>query len=508
MQSKSSKTGSVCCVASRPRGGSSSSVRASDGCSSLEPQHRWRVNGGFSPPLSSRWDPSSSLSLYDHNHHQPPPPPQDLVSSAHCSFSSQWRRQQQLLQHEATSSSFSRSVSRAGSGRFNEHQHHQRDLSDNNSVSSSSSPPDSFRPPRWTSRDASIGDFASASSDSLSRTLEPLPTKEGRVQTRILTLPETSGASSCRYTGDSTTAAENSHRSSFRRNLSGSYSSLSKLGSRAFFCRQNSDSRTSLQSAGSGRHTAALEEGVWSQRSEGQQAGGTDWSMQAFSQLVASSQREGFGTLDTNSLTESLEEGVPLSLERIRVASSQNSHHGSPDFQRDLHMCGLCSRWLLHRSPWSSQRMLVGNIDLPVVGVLVCGHVFHADCLDKAVPETLRHDPPCPQCDQLKNAHETIHILSGLDTFKAAREPIKSKLSKIGPQLWKKSFLSAKSSSAMEPEREKGPVSSSGERGFLHRSLSKRQFSFRMKSSKDVSSQSLCSKKFSSPAQVSPENQF
>lgn len=504
MQSKSSKTGSVCCVASRPRGGSSCSVRASDGCSSLEPQHRWRVSGGFSPPLSSRWDPSSSLSL---NHHQPPP--QDLVSSAHGSFSSQWRQQQQLPQHEATSSSLSRSASRAGSGRFNDPFHHQRDPSDNNSVSSSSSPPDSFRAaPRWTSRDASIGDFASASSDSLSRTSEPLPTKEGCVQTRVVTLPETSGASSCRYTRDSTTAAENSHRSSFRRNLSGSYSSLSKLGSRAFFRRQNSDSRTSLQSAGNGCHTAAMEEGVWSQRSEGQQAGGTDWSMQAFSQLVASSQREGFGMLDTNSLTESLEEGVPLSLERIRVASSQNSHRGSPDFQRDLQMCGLCSRWLFHRSPWSSQRMLVGNIDLPVVGVLVCGHVFHADCLDKAVPETLRHDPPCPQCDQLKNAHETAHILSGFDTVKAARGPIKSKLSKIGPQLWKKSFLSAKSSSAMEPDREKGPVSSSGERGFLHRSLSKRQFSFRMKSSKDVSSQTLCSKKFSSPAQVSPENQF
>eukprot|EP00250_Pteridium_aquilinum_P014626 c22102_g1_i1 orf=430-1323(-) len=292
----------------------------------------------------------------------------------------------------------------------------------------------------------------------------------------------------------------NSHYTPFRRNLSGTYSSLSKIGQWGFFRRQKSDSRTSLQNV-------ALDGGLWSQQRPGHQIGGMDWSMQAFSQLVASSQREGFGlsnNMDVNNASENADEGASLSLERIRVPSLQNSHRCSPDLQGDAQICGICSRWLPHRSPWSSQRMLVGNIDLPVVGVLVCGHVFHADCLEKAVPEMLRHDPPCPQCDQYKDASGKAN---SSESAKALNEPRKGKFSKIGPQLWRRSFPSAKSASALESDKRKG-VSMSGDGGFFQRSFSRKQFSFQSKPNKDLSSQSWSSKKVNSPAQVSPENQL
>ncbi|PWA45385.1 zinc finger, RING/FYVE/PHD-type [Artemisia annua] len=46
-------------------------------------------------------------------------------------------------------------------------------------------------------------------------------------------------------------------------------------------------------------------------------------------------------------------------------------------------LCGLCS---------------VSTSDLCVAAVLVCGHVFHADCLETETPCADRRDPPCPLC--------------------------------------------------------------------------------------------------------------
>nr|GEU70401.1 hypothetical protein [Tanacetum cinerariifolium] len=46
-------------------------------------------------------------------------------------------------------------------------------------------------------------------------------------------------------------------------------------------------------------------------------------------------------------------------------------------------LCGLCS---------------VSTSDLCVAAVLVCGHVYHADCLETKTPYADRRDPPCPLC--------------------------------------------------------------------------------------------------------------
>lgn len=67
----------------------------------------------------------------------------------------------------------------------------------------------------------------------------------------------------------------------------------------------------------------------------------------------------------------------------------------------DTFKCGLCERFLSQRSPWSSHR-IVRSGDMPVVGVLSCCHVFHADCLEQTTPKTQKSDPACPICLRLQ----------------------------------------------------------------------------------------------------------
>lgn len=46
-------------------------------------------------------------------------------------------------------------------------------------------------------------------------------------------------------------------------------------------------------------------------------------------------------------------------------------------------MCRLCS---------------ASTTDNSVVAVLVCGHIYHADCLETRTTYEDRRDPPCPLC--------------------------------------------------------------------------------------------------------------
>ncbi|PKI36808.1 hypothetical protein CRG98_042757 [Punica granatum] len=64
--------------------------------------------------------------------------------------------------------------------------------------------------------------------------------------------------------------------------------------------------------------------------------------------------------------------------------------------------CGLCGRFLMQRSPWSSRR-IVRSGDLPVAGVLSCHHVFHAECLEQTTSKMHKSDPPCPICAKMED---------------------------------------------------------------------------------------------------------
>lgn len=76
---------------------------------------------------------------------------------------------------------------------------------------------------------------------------------------------------------------------------------------------------------------------------------------------------------------------------------------GRPHFHSDGIRCGLCERFLSHRSPWSSRR-IVRSGDMPTIGILPCCHAFHAECLEQTTPKTRKSDPPCPVCAKLEES--------------------------------------------------------------------------------------------------------
>ena len=121
-------------------------------------------------------------------------------------------------------------------------------------------------------------------------------------------------------------------------------------------------------SNGSGRHS---------------RSGSSDgWSITVFSQLMATSHRESW-SFDSES----------FGFNREKLARSSSHLSNSVDLQT----CGVCSKLLTERSSWSTQKIIASN-DLSVVAVLICGHVYHAECLESMTPEINKYDPSCPVC--------------------------------------------------------------------------------------------------------------
>ncbi|KAI3874011.1 hypothetical protein MKW92_010206 [Papaver armeniacum] len=58
-------------------------------------------------------------------------------------------------------------------------------------------------------------------------------------------------------------------------------------------------------------------------------------------------------------------------------------------------LCGICLN-LLKKKPYQDE--VESSNELSVVAILVCGHVYHGDCLDKKTSEVDKSDPPCPIC--------------------------------------------------------------------------------------------------------------
>uniref|UniRef100_A0A0R0K2Z3 RING-type domain-containing protein n=3 Tax=Glycine subgen. Soja TaxID=1462606 RepID=A0A0R0K2Z3_SOYBN len=117
----------------------------------------------------------------------------------------------------------------------------------------------------------------------------------------------------------------------------------------------------------------------------GSQCGSSDgWSMRTFSEMVAPSQKERW-SFDS--------EYSGSGRHKISGTSSRFSYSPSMDLQS----CGACSKLLTERSAWGSQKFIASS-DLSVVAVLVCGHVYHAECLETITPEADSYDPACPIC--------------------------------------------------------------------------------------------------------------
>ncbi|KGN43152.1 uncharacterized protein LOC101210626 [Cucumis sativus] len=117
----------------------------------------------------------------------------------------------------------------------------------------------------------------------------------------------------------------------------------------------------------------------------GSHGGSSDgWSMNAFSELMATSHRGrwSFGS-----------ESFDFAREKMVRSCSLFSPSPSADSQA----CGICSMLLVERSLWTSQKIIANN-ELSVVAVLTCGHVYHAECLESMTPEISKYDPACPIC--------------------------------------------------------------------------------------------------------------
>ncbi|KAK6916596.1 hypothetical protein RJ641_019457 [Dillenia turbinata] len=108
------------------------------------------------------------------------------------------------------------------------------------------------------------------------------------------------------------------------------------------------------------------------------------WSVRAFTELLASSHRERC-SFDSEF----------LGFSRDKIARSSSRLSSSPSIY--MQTCGVCSRLLTEKSIWGGQKIIVSN-ELSVVAVLLCGHVYHAECLENITPEIHKYDPACPIC--------------------------------------------------------------------------------------------------------------
>ncbi|XP_071726061.1 uncharacterized protein [Rutidosis leptorrhynchoides] len=80
---------------------------------------------------------------------------------------------------------------------------------------------------------------------------------------------------------------------------------------------------------------------------------------------------------------------------RDRVSRSSGRVYSSP--ANEIQTCGVCFKLLTDRSSWSSQKIVASN-GLPPVAVMICGHLFHVECLENMTPEVNKYDPACPIC--------------------------------------------------------------------------------------------------------------
>lgn len=135
----------------------------------------------------------------------------------------------------------------------------------------------------------------------------------------------------------------------------------------------------------------------WSNESaRGSRGGSSDsWSMHAFSELMATSNRERW-SFDSES----------FGFNREKITRSSSRISASPTV--DLQTCGICSKLLTEKSLWSGQKFIASN-ELSVIAVLTCGHTYHAECLEHMTPDINKYDPACPVCTF---GEKQIHKLS------------------------------------------------------------------------------------------------
>ncbi|KAL2936289.1 RING finger protein 32 [Bienertia sinuspersici] len=205
------------------------------------------------------------------------------------------------------------------------------------------------------------------------------------------------------------------------------------------------------------------------------------WSAHAFSELMSASQRERW-SFDSDS----------CSLARDKL--SKTSGHNSRSISVDLQTCGICSKLLSEKSAWSTQKFVAGN-ELSVVAVLVCGHVYHAECLETITPEFNKYDPACPICTfgEKRTLKLTAKMLKAEKDLKArnskkSRNRVVDTNASVDFDYWKKSAVVQEGKSPKFGNSSSLKISSA--KPFL-----KRHFSFGSRGNKSASESPSMKKK-------------
>eukprot|EP00250_Pteridium_aquilinum_P000287 c10322_g1_i1 orf=202-1692(-) len=238
------------------------------------------------------------------------------------------------------------------------------------------------------------------------------------------------------------------------------------------------------------------------------------WKISGFSDLVESSHpgSSRWSSMGISNIFADGDHQEDVNDLYIRSTGAMHHHDLGAARQVEIHECGLCGKAI----SLSNFSRVLGSKDLPVVGVLDCGHVYHAECLDQATPLTQAHDPPCPKCEDQVKAQIRVQGES-YDKTKSIgiKEPMKGKLFRVGVF----STDDAESSKSYQPvwnhcglsenSSRKGASYNSAhtaERSFSTKSLLRKQFSFRGKLSREATNSNFGSKRPGYPARVSPEN--
>ncbi|KMT00402.1 hypothetical protein BVRB_9g217060 [Beta vulgaris subsp. vulgaris] len=234
---------------------------------------------------------------------------------------------------------------------------------------------------------------------------------------------------------------------------------------------RNSPSMTSVSEEGQVPYGNSAASNLSTRGSYGRSSDG--WSAHAFSELMSASQRERW-SFDSDSFC--------FSHDKLNKTSGHNSRSVSVDFQT----CGICSKLLSEKSAWSSQKIIAGN-ELSVVAVLICGHVYHAECLETITPEINKYDPACPVCTlgEKQTLKLTGKMLKAEKDFKARNsKKLKNRVVDTNASF---DFDYWKRSAGAHEEKSPKLVNSSSLKISAAKPFLKRHFSFGSKGNKSTS---------------------
>ncbi|KAG0602216.1 hypothetical protein M758_11G168300 [Ceratodon purpureus] len=412
---QAAKTGSLCCVAARPHGTSENNHN----WSTAGDKPRWHPNEGYVPPFSSsHLDRSQGEEYLGTSSRTFPTHRRSLSSSGRGSRS--WRRVDgaRLYNHYRTPSgslyggspnNFIWNPLASSSHRIADSMTAESELADSPSTMTPSSKAEHFftRPPAFPNKSEII-------SSPFVSTMKP-PTHSESV-------PSSSHVNDSLLSKPSFLMPSNHSR---REQYEGRFppagpGRVSSLDGRFSFHRSNSSRSTS--SAG----------------------GSSDWSSyHGLMEMGPDARQEWLRITNATSPSdyswgfnrEGYDRGSgQMCMEKITASGSRSA---SPSPRPES--CSICSRSLTQRSPWASSRVM-GFHECNVVGVLVCGHTYHTECLEQITPDSSRQDPACPRCSSDKVALKKP-VASAPTAVKAgtvrgssfmSRPSSRNKLSRIG----------------------------------------------------------------------------